>query len=204
MPHARRPLASRRPFASRTASRPARRLAALGAALALAACTSVPGAGVSVDYYNVRGTTAQQIDNEIRRLGPNDGHALAVARIRMIPDVAYDRTGGRCSFQRARVGVNAAVTLPRFIDRNRTDAQLQQAIDNLDEYARFHEAVHVAIANEYADRIAAALRQLPGQPTCDALDTQAAAISRALLKQHDGAQRKFDADEQRRLAALTS
>ena len=173
-------------------------------ALGLAACTAVPGSGVSVDYYNVRGTTARQIDNEIRRFGPNDGHALAVARIRMIPDVAYDRTGGTCRFSKARVGVNAAVTLPRFIDRNRTEPQLQQAIDNLDEYARFHEAVHVAIANEYADRISGSLSALPAQATCDALDSQAAAVSRALLKQHDDAQRKFDRDEQRRLAALTS
>ena len=193
-----------RPDTRPNARRPFRRFATLATALGLAACTSVPGSGVSVDYYNVRGTTAQQIDNEIRRLGPNDGHALAVARIRMIPDVSYDRSGGRCSFERARVGVNAAVTLPRFLDRNRTDPQLKQAIDNLDEYARFHEAVHVAIANEYADRIAAALGQLPAQPTCDALDSQAAAVSRALLKQHDGAQKKFDRDEQRRLAALTS
>lgn len=185
-------------------ARPLRRLAALGAVLALAACSAVPGSGVSVDYYNVRGTTAKQIDNEIRRLGPNDGHALAVARIRMIPDVSYDRTGGRCRFDRARVGVNAAVTLPRFTDRNRTDPQLKRAIDNLDEYARFHEAVHVAIANEYADRIASALGGLPAQPSCETLDGQAAAVSRALLKQHDAAQRKFDRDEQRRLRALTS
>lgn len=181
-----------------------RPFAAAALAFGLAACSAVPGSGVSVDYYNVRGTTARQIDNEIRRFGPNDGHALAVARIRMIPDVAYDRSGGRCRFSRARVGVNAAVTLPRFIDRNRTDAQLKRAIDNLDEYARFHEAVHVAIANEYADRIGTALRDLPAQASCETLDSQAAAVSRALLKQHDGAQKKFDRDEQRRLAALTS
>ena len=187
-----------------TVRRPLAAVAALGVALGLAACSAVPGSGVSVDYYNVRGTTARQIDDEIRRLGPNDGHALAVARIRMIPDVSYDRTGGTCRFERARVGVNAAVTLPRFTDRNRTDPQLKRAIDNLDEYARFHEAVHVAIANEYADRIALALRQLPAEQSCNSLDARAAAVSRALLKQHDGAQKKFDRDEQRRLAALTS
>ena len=181
-----------------------RRLGAVAGLAALAACTTVPGSGTSIDYYNVRGTTAKQIDNEIRRFGPNGGHALAVARIRMIPDVAYDRSGGKCRFSRARVGVNAAVTLPRFIDRNRTDPQLKRAIDNLDEYARFHEAVHVAIANEYADRIGSSLRELPSQGTCEALDNRAAAVSRALLKQHDAAQKKFDRDEQRRLAALTS
>ena len=198
------PRTTRRASPRRTARRSVRHLAALAGALALAACSAIPGAGVSVDYYNVRGTTARQIDDQIRRLGPNDGHALAVARIRMIPDVAYDRSGGRCRFQRARVGVNAAVTLPRFIDRNRTEPGLKRAIDNLDEYARFHEAVHVAIANEYADRIATSLAALPGEANCDALDERAAAVSRALLQQHDGAQRRFDADEQRRLAALTS
>ena len=179
-------------------------LAAFLAPLALAACTAVPGSGVSVDYYNVRGTTARQIDDEIRRRGPNSGHALAVARIRMIPDVAYERSAdGTCSYRKARVGVNAAVTLPRFIDRNRAAPGLRQAIDNLDEYARFHEAVHVAIAEEYARRIGAQLSALPPAASCEALDRGAAALSKALLNEHDKAQKKFDADEQRRLAALS-
>ena len=186
-------------------ARPSRRtVASLAvAALALTACTSVPGSGVSVGYYNVRGTTAKQIDQEIRRFGPNDGHALAVARIRMIPDVTYDRArDGSCTYGRARVGVNAAVTLPRFVDRRKTPAGLRQAIDNLDEYARFHEAVHVAIAGAYADRIGQALRSLPVQRSCEKLDEMAAALSRKLLKEHDRTQRKFDTDEQKRLAAL--
>ena len=179
-------------------------LAAFLAPLALAACTTVPGSGVSVDYYNVRGTTARQIDNEIRRRGPNSGHALAVARIRMIPDVEYDRrSDGTCRYKKARVGVNAAVTLPRFIDRARVEPGLRQAIDNLDEYARFHEAVHVAIAEEYARRIGVRLKALPAAASCEALDRGAAALSKSLLGEHDRAQKKFDADEQRRLAALS-
>ena len=181
-----------------------RRLAAIATFVALGACTTVPGSGVSVDYYNVRGTTANQIDGEIRRRGPNNGHALAVARIRMIPEVQYDqRANGRCRYRVARIGVAAAITLPRFIDRNRTDNDLRQAIDNLDEYARFHEAVHVAIAEEYADRIGRNIRSLPYAPSCTALDAQAATISRTLLREHDAAQKKFDRDEQVRLAALT-
>ena len=176
--------------------------AALCAAL-LASCTSVPGSGVSVDYYNVRGTTARQIDREIRRFGPNEGHALAVARIRMIPDVTYDaQANGTCRYKRARVGVNAAVTLPKFIDRSKTEPGLRQAIDNLDEYARFHEAVHVAIAEAFADRISRELKALPAQASCDQLDKTAAALSRKILDEHDQTQKKFDRDEQRRLARL--
>ena len=185
-----------------TAFRP--RLAVAILFTALTACTTVPGSGVSVDYYNVQGTTARQIDGSIRRNGPSNGHALAVARIRMIPDVQYDeRANGACRYRVARVGVAAQVTLPRFIDRNRTDRDLRQAIDNLDEYARFHEAVHVAIAEEYADRIGSEIRRLPTAVNCTTLDAQAAAISRQLLREHDAAQRKFDRDEQVRLAALT-
>ena len=178
---------------------------ALAAFAAVAGCSAVPGSGVSVDYYNVRGTTAPQIDGEIRRNGPNNGHALAVARIQMIPDVAYDqRPDGTCRYRTARVGVAARITLPRFIDRGRTDRDLRRAIDNLDEYARFHEAVHVAIAEEYADRIGADIRRLPPANSCETLDAQAATISRRLLREHDAAQKKFDRDEQVRLAALTS
>ena len=173
--------------------------------IGLAGCTAVPGSGVSVDYYNVKGTTASQIDQQIRQFGPNNGHALAVARIRMIPDVAYNlRPDGSCNYSRARIGVNAAVTLPRFIDRGRTEPRLRQAIDNLDEYARFHEAVHVAIAEAYADRISNELRRLPVAASCDALDERAAALSRGLLREHDATQRKFDRDEQARLARLSS
>ena len=186
-----------------TALKRRRSVTTLLGALALSACTSVPGSGVSVDYYNVRGTTARQIDQEIRRFGPNGGHALAVARIRMIPDVTYKRQpDGTCRYDRARVGVNAAVTLPKFIDRRRTEPGLRQAIDNLDEYARFHEAVHVAIAGAFAKQIGDELKSLPAQASCEALDAKAGALSRTLLKEHDKTQRKFDRDEQRRLAKL--
>lgn len=174
----------------------------LGCAL-LAGCQLAASNNVKVDYYAISGSSTTELDNEIRRKGPrigDNGHAVAVARIQMFPNVKYTRTGRSCAVRSAKVAVNARVTLPRWTGRGTATRELGAAWDNIDRYTRLHEAVHVAIAFRYAKRMEQTLLTIPTGRTCS--DTKAKVVGAVadLLKEHDTAQKQFDADEQSRFA----
>ena len=176
-------------------------------AMLLSACTMLQRNRVSVDYYAISGNSTTALDREIRRKGPriSDGrHAVAVARIRMIPRLDYGGPAGACGVRRAKVVVDAKVTLPRLVNRRAASAHVSKAWDNIDRYTRLHEAMHVAIAFRYAKQMEAAALALPAKDDCRSARTAAMAVLSELLERHDAAQRKFDADEQARFDRLAS
>lgn len=175
------------------------------AALALSACVST-ASQVSTSYYSVSGTTAEQIDQDIRRNGPLNGHALAVAAISFEPvSVLQDVTADSCRFAAAKFRVKAAITLPRWADKAQSsDRNLKRAWGNLSRYARDHEQVHVRIAERFAQKLGKDLEALPAQSNCERLDKLAERVVDRNAAEHDRAQKEFDASEQRRLRALLS
>lgn len=178
------------------------RLALVVCAAALAGCTSTRPT-VTTAYYDVKGDTALHLDREIRRLGPNDGHAIAAAEIRFVP-VSLRKTEDKrgCHVSEARIKVVANVTLPRWRNRSGSSEELKDAFDSMARYAKLHEAVHVAIANAAAREMESELLALPPHKTCEALEKRADALVRQVRKRHDRAQKAFDASEQRRLKKL--
>lgn len=178
--------------------------APLVAALALSGC-QLTKSRVSVDYYAISGDSTAKLDREIRRKGPRiDGgrHAVAVARIRMVPNIRYQPTTNGCRIQRARVNVDARVTLPLWTGRRGASKKLGKAWDNIDRYTRLHESVHVAIAFRYAGEMETALRKLTSRVSCADLRDRAGKLIKERLAAHDAAQRQFDEDEQRRLSRV--
>lgn len=173
------------------------------AAIALTACVST-ASQVSTSYYSVRGTTAEQIDSDIRRNGPLNGHALAVAAISFEPvSVLQEVNDDSCRFASAKFRVKAAITLPRWTDKSKSkDRDLKRAWGNLSRYARSHEQVHVRIAESFAKRLGEDIKALPPQSNCDRLDNLAKRVADRNAAEHDRAQKAFDAEEQRRLRAL--
>lgn len=173
--------------------------------LVLASCQTT-GSKVSVDYYQIDGASTADLDKEIRRKGPMLGggrHAVAVARIKMVPRVKFGRSLAGCSVKTAEVDVDAQVTLPAFKGRARASAKLGRAWDNIDRYTRLHEAVHVAIAFQYAKQIKQQLLAMAPVSDCAKARKKAWEVVNRNLKAHDKAQKKFDADEQERIAKLS-
>ncbi|MEM7301110.1 MAG: DUF922 domain-containing protein [Pseudomonadota bacterium] len=186
------------------------KLSLFGGLMLLVGCTQtvqgVPeNTKVTVDYYTVNGKTSKQLDRQIRAKGPRSAgndHALAVARIKMQPTVRFRTLPGGCQISHAKVTVSAKVTLPRWAQRNKADKRLGRAWDNLDKYARWHEAIHVAIASRFASQMEADLKALPIARNCETAREDASALIDLRLDEHDKAQLKFDADEQKRIALL--
>ncbi len=161
---------------------------------------------VSVNYYNIKGNSTAALDREIRRKGPKiDGgrHAVAVARIKIVPNVAFQSYSGGCRVSRAKVTVDAKVTLPRWKGRKTASEKLGEAWDSIDRYTRLHEAVHVSTAFRYARRMETDLLALDEKVSCRQLRQQARILVDNYLDQHDAAQKKFDIDEQKRFSELS-
>ena len=172
------------------------------AAALLVGCQTSADNKVSIDYYQISGNSTAALDAQIKSKGPKvggDRHAIAVARIRMIPDIKYASNKGSCAIQSADVAVNARVTLPEWKGRAQASPELGAVWDNIDRYARIHESVHVSIAFNYAKQMKDALEKLPARRNCEILRRESKNLIGRLLRLHDASQRKFDSDEQSRI-----
>lgn len=176
---------------------------ALATTVLLAGCVST-STQVTTDYYLVRGSTAAEIDRDIRDKGPMRGHALAVAAISFEPvSVLQEVSEEQCRFKTAKFRVVANVTLPRWADRNASDDRaLRSAWSNLSRYAKVHEDTHVRIAETFARELGNEIEALEPRKTCERLDRDAKRVVQRIEREHNRAQLAFDAAEQRRLRAL--
>ena len=179
---------------------------ALAVAALLAACTSVgERTQLSVAYYSIEGSSFAELDQQIALHGPNVlgvGRALAATNVRMVPDFRFASNGNGCRVSHAHVSVKAHVTLPRLASRQQLKRELSQAWNNLAEYARLHEAVHVAIADNYAVKAEEEVRGLTSEPNCNQLRDKAVVVFKRLMADHEREQLRFDEEEQGRIAGL--
>ena len=175
-------------------------------AAALMACTPVGDrTQLSVGYYAVSGSSFEELDEQIALHGPRVsgvGRALAATSIRMIPDFRFSMANGRCQVSSARVSVSAHVTLPRLAEPRTMRRSVVRAWDDLESYARLHEAVHVSIADRYALGVERAVMALGPARECSQLRNAAAGIFRDWMVRHEAEQLRFDAEERERIARL--
>ncbi len=180
-------------------------LVVFAATAMMAGCAQITSNRVAVDYYSISGNSTKSLDRQIKLKGPKlDGgrHAVAVARIKIVPNIKFRPLTDGCMISSSKVNVDAKVTLPRWTGRRLASKKLGEAWDNIDRYTRMHEAVHVAIAFRFAQRMENELSGLRIQGSCSDLKRKAAKIVERHLKQHDKTQHQFDADEQRKLRAF--
>jgi predicted secreted Zn-dependent protease len=120
----------------------------------------------------------------------------------MFPKVTYEKFSGGCRVDTAKVTVDARVTLPQWTGRDTADEKLANAWDNIDRYTRLHEATHVNMAFSYAKRIEDEVLAMRSMANCSELRAATKVVVDRNLKAHDAAQRKYDADEQKRFSML--
>jgi len=174
----------------------------------LVACTSVgERTVVSVGYYTVTGDTFNEVDQQIKIHGPEVtgvGKALASTDLRMLPQIKYELARGACRVSNARINVKARVTLPRHSNVNSLKSELAQAWNSLEEYARVHEAVHLAIADRYAVEMEKAINALRPRPNCVEMRGDVQQTFSRLFEEHHKEQLQFDADERERIRGLVA
>jgi predicted secreted Zn-dependent protease len=172
----------------------------------LGSCTPIgERTQMSVAYYQISGESFDEIDRQIAIHGPSVlgvGNALAATNVRMIPDFRFEHNGSYCRPVQVRVSVQAHVTLPKLATEEKLKKELANAWDDLQQYTRLHEYVHVSIADSHAVRAEKAIRELPPTRTCAEMRLAADALFKAHMAEHQADQLRFDFEERGRIAAL--
>src|SRR5690554_6819487 len=108
-------------------------------AILAVAITALPASAASVSrsysYFSVNGNTLQEIERQLQARGPLvDGtgqrHAGAV-RMEFTSRLAYGQGSSVCRITDAEVTVKAKVILPRWLGRQRADADVRLIWDTL-------------------------------------------------------------------------
>ena len=146
-----------------------------------------------VDYYYVSGTTAAQLREEMRRLGPNNGGANH-ATARAFYTFDWSATGdarGRC---RADVRISTRIRFPRHTNPAALSPQLR------DEWTRFiralerHEVGHVRLAYDALPTLKNALEA----GSCAGAEARASKVDIELRRKQEA----FDRDPANRVPGL--
>ena len=171
----------------------------------LTACGTTQS-GLRTVYYQVPGTTVEQINEQITRRGPQNGHAIGTTETRMTPRVKALRENGDCRIDSAEVALDLIVTLPQWSELNRAEPRTRSAFERLGAHVEWHEQQHVEISQRYARKIETALAEMPAQKNCREAMNKARAKFKQLFEEHNRAQEAFDEAERRaiekRLRAL--
>jgi predicted secreted Zn-dependent protease len=174
----------------------------------IAGCTSVGERTlVSVDYYTISGQTFSEVDKQISIHGPEVtgvGKALASTGLQMLRRVRYSLVPNGCVVSSARINVKARVTLPRHKNAKKLKNELAVAWNSLEEYARVHEAVHLAIADQYALRMEREISGLPVEENCVEMRESVRKRFDKLYEEHYQEQLAFDESEKERIRKIAS
>lgn len=152
----------------------------------------------STVYFTVRGKTASELDSALMRNGPQAGGMArhpGAAQIKFSGDIKYSEAKGRCSVAAARVNLNLRLILPSWRDRNGAPRGLAVLFDSLSGDIKRHEERHAEIATQHAHQMEQALKSLPAQKTCEAMQALVSRTTDQQIALHDEDQQRFDAIE---------
>ncbi len=162
------------------------------AALARAA----PRAAITAreQYYDIDGSSAGALRNQISRLGPKDESgksqdALTVWSIEWGYGTA--QRDDSCVLRDVKVTLNVSVTLPRWKPPATATADVRKKWQAYLTAVRLHEAGHRTIAERNAREVMAALTPLRGA-TCDKLSNEATRTAERIVADGRARNRAYD------------
>lgn len=186
--------------AARSGTAPGWRRAAGGAlllaALGIPTVQAAPDAGLTIEYYDVQGTTLEQLRESLRTLGPvdDDGerhHGQVRWNLQWRYNYSTDRGG--CRLTGFTVQRSTTMQLPRWVDVDRVSPALRSDWERYSRALRLHEDGHVetgALAAAEIERRTAAVKR---SPTCAALTATLDEIGKAVIQEFKARDVEYDA-----------
>jgi len=161
---------------------------------ALARAASPAAITARDQYYDIDGSSAGALRNQISRLGPKDESgksqdALTVWSIEWGYGTA--QRGDSCVLRDVKVTLNVSVTLPRWTPPATATAELRKTWQGYLKAVRLHEAGHRTIAERNAREVMAALTPLRGA-TCDNLSDEATRTAERIVADGRARNRAYD------------
>lgn len=149
-----------------------------------------PALAVTTEHYEIRGTTWEALRREIDSKGPQGWSGMASSRIGY--EVKTRPDGAGCAVASVQARAETRVRLPTWGNRFEGPLPLQAHWDAVYRSLDLHERGHVAINVEGARDLERSLKEIPPQPTCEAV--LAEAKRRAQLLWNGVAQRQSEYD----------
>ena len=162
----------------------------------VAASVPRPSMVATEQYYDIDGSSAGALRDQINRLGPKDESgksrdALTVWSIEW-SYAATSRPDG-CVLRDVKVTLNVAVTLPRWKPPATATPEVVKSWQAYLRAVRLHEAGHRAIAERNAREVFAALTPLRGM-NCDLLSDEASRTAERLVADGRARNRAYDVE----------
>lgn len=153
-------------------------------------------ASKSYSYFDIRGKTADELDRELSRRGPTASGSSArhpgATKIRFGGEATYIQDDGRCRVGNVKVTVHTQIILPRWSSRKGASKELSMIWDALSSDIKRHEERHAEIARNQARAMERAIRALPPQRSCEAMQELVSNESARGIDEHDQLQARFD------------
>ncbi len=155
----------------------------------------------SISYFQIGGTTAADLDEELGRKGPftqaTGSRHPGATQIRFGGDLTYTKRGTRCAVEDATVTLETKIILPRWKNRKRASPEMAMIWDALSADIKRHEERHAEIARQHAKLLETRLLKLRPERDCDRLQARVTAVTDEVTRAHDEAQVNFDRIESR-------
>jgi len=161
---------------------------------ALARAAPRPTIAAREQYYDIDGSSAGALRNQINRLGPKDesGESKDALTVWSVESAyAAAQRGDSCVLRDVKVTLNVAVTLPRWKPPATATAQLVRTWQAYLKAVRLHEAGHRTIAERNAREVMAALTPLRGT-NCDKLLSEASNTVERIVADGRARNRAYD------------
>lgn len=166
------------------------------ASAAAAATAARPSITASEQYYDIDGSSAGALRDQIRLLGPKDESgvprdAVTVWSLEWLYGTA--QRGDSCVLRDVKVALNVAVTLPRWKPSPTASARLTQSWQTYLKNVKLHEAGHRTIAERNARELMAALTPLRGTQ-CQKLSDDASHVAERIVADGRARNRAYDVE----------
>jgi predicted secreted Zn-dependent protease len=153
--------------------------------LTIAPAAAEPNVTQTFNYYDVSGSTVQEIRADLNRHGPagKDGKRYD-AFTRWYIRWRYDYRSGanQCAIAKVFTTVEVTITFPRLSETAEIPAAVRQAFAAYSERLLVHEKGHARNAIETATRIDAGIAALGPQGACAELDQVANRLGYSLVE----------------------
>jgi predicted secreted Zn-dependent protease len=150
----------------------------------------------SYSYFNIKGKTADELDDELSRRGPTANGSSArhpgATKIRFGGEATYIQDNGRCRVGNVKVTVHTQIIMPRWSNRKGASRELSMIWDALSSDIRRHEERHAEIARTQARVMERELKALPSRRNCEAMQELVSDVSARGVEEHDKLQARFD------------
>ncbi|GAA3095248.1 DUF922 domain-containing Zn-dependent protease [Rhizobium viscosum] len=150
----------------------------------------------SYSYFDIKGKTADELDDELSRRGPTANGSSArhpgATKIRFGGEATYIQENGRCRVGNVKVTVHTQIIMPRWGNRKGASRELSMIWDALSSDIRRHEERHAEIARTQARAMERELKALPSRRNCEAMQELVSDVSARGVEEHDKLQARFD------------